>query len=79
MMPNEPDGVWITTVDYDILKQNLPSVHIIEQKYVFFYNYGGHFEYLKYLKGGNMPHTYKHYSLAWIMNNQKRTNFIIQF
>ena len=36
--------------------KNLPHAHIIEQNYVFFI-YGGHFEYFKLLKGGNMPPT----------------------
>ena len=39
--------------------QNIPISHTIEHNYVFFLHiYGGHFEYFKLLKGGNMPPTW---------------------
>ena len=37
--------------------QSMPNLHTIEHNYVFLYIYGGHFEYFKLLKGGNMPPT----------------------
>ena len=37
--------------------QSMPNLHTIEHNYVFLYIYGGHFEYFKLLKGGNVPPT----------------------
>ena len=51
---------------------------VIEQNFVF-HIYGGHFEYFKLLKGGNIPPTWK-YSLGpyrWIIKREKYC--IVQF
>ena len=42
---------------HHLFMQNLSHAHIIEQHY-YFYIYCGHFEYFKWLKGGNMPPTW---------------------
>ena len=36
----------------------VPNAYIIGQKYYVVHTYGGHFEYYKLLKGGNMPPTW---------------------